>query len=691
MSHAVIRELDDTRRYQCAVMFTDIAGFTKLMRKEEQRTIQKLESHQQRLEMLHQQFDGQVIQYYGDGSLSTFKDAADAVACAVAIQQHVAQLDLPLRIGIHYGDVVRKGKAVYGHGVNVASRIESVGIPNSVLFSQDIWEQVRHKGFEARSLGGLYFKHINKPIKVYGLLAEGLDVPDKKHLEGKLADRRGIKHRTTVIGIIAIALVALGILLQRNLTLSSLLDDQITTLGVMPLEIQQVDALGETFGSGLMENMVTSLSSFYGMQVLSSRATAAYHDSDKRPSEIGQELGASHLLFGTCRPGNEDSIRINLELVDVRDEKNVWAQSISASAKDFNARPDEIIAGLTDFLQARENPFMQTEDEDIAMGGTMSLTELELVAEARDATSEGTRNGYAEAIHLLEKALDKDSSLALDHALLSQNYTLQYATGYGSFDEASNKAIHHAGQAFLYDRMLPEAFAALALNNYYYFEGEPVEILELLQQAIQLRPSYGFGHYLMGKAYYDFKDLEQAQDHFEVAYKLNPDQYAFGKMMGLTAYAAGEQRKATRLLKSQIRKFPAHEDALSTWIIYLAENEDFDKAKEKINDLPNGLMKWKTKLHVSALEGSDSDFETLYSSATEQFPNEDFSENLLIYYTLQGEQAKTWDLLRQSFAERKPWLRRIRHLPLPTAITENPEFDNLLSELGMVELGELDI
>ncbi len=689
MSQAIIRELDDSRRYHCAVMFTDIAGFTGLMRKDEQKTILKLESHQRQLELLHQEYNGEVVQYYGDGSLSTFSSPADAIACAREIQMYVKRLDLPLRIGIHLGEVVRKGKAIYGDGVNVASRIESVGIPNSVLFSEGIWKAVKGDGIDAESLGALYFKHVNKPIKVYGLRAPGLDVPDKNHLAGKLADRRGVKYRTNIILIVAIALVALGVLLQRNFRLSSMLDDEITTVGVMPMRMEGLSTLGEGFRSGLLENMVTNLSSFYGLQVLSSRATESYVESEKKPSEIGAELGVSHLLVGTCRPGADDSIRINLELVDVRSEKNVWAQSLSKTTKDLFENPNEVLAGLTEYLEARENPFM-LDDEDSETRPKASLSELELIADVRNQMTKQSKEGYQTSIQYLEEALENDSSFALGHALLAQNYTLAYAAGYEDKEIASEKAEYHAGQAFLFDRLLPEAFAAMAINGYYYFLIDPQEIMELLQQAVQLRPSYAFGHYFMGQVHYDFEDLELAQNYFELAHKLNPDEYLYGKMMGMTAHAQGELRKATSILREQMAQFPDRADASATWIKYLADNGDIVKARKALESLPDGLEKWRTKLKVQALTGVKEEFFTELEAARSRYPKADFSDILIEYHSLRKEIDQAWNHLEAAFEQKRPWLRDLKHMRLNAAILSTSEYRELCEDLGLHAMEEID-
>ena len=126
-------------RYLAAVMFIDVVGFTALVQDDESQTLRKLEINRKLVKQSHDKFHGRIIQYYGDGTLSVFRSTFDAVSCALEIQKALMSSDcLPSRIGIHLGDIVERNGAIYGDGVNLASRIESVGIPNSILVSGEV-------------------------------------------------------------------------------------------------------------------------------------------------------------------------------------------------------------------------------------------------------------------------------------------------------------------------------------------------------------------------------------------------------------------------------------------------------------------------------------------------------------------------------------------------------------------------
>jgi adenylate cyclase len=177
-----------TRRL-AAIMFTDIVGYTAMMQRDEKAALALLDFHRSTLERLTATYGGDLIQYYGDGSLSIYNSSVEAVQCALEMQQTYAKTtSVPLRIGIHIGDISYGDGNIYGNGVNVASRIETLGIPGAVLFSEKVWDDIRnHPEFHTQSMGAFRFKNVEKPMAVYALTNEGLQVPSAEDMQkGKL-------------------------------------------------------------------------------------------------------------------------------------------------------------------------------------------------------------------------------------------------------------------------------------------------------------------------------------------------------------------------------------------------------------------------------------------------------------------------------------------------------------------------
>jgi len=181
-------------RRLAAIMFTDIVGYSAMMHKDEKSSLEILNRHRNILEQCTAAHYGKVIHYYGDGSLSIYNSSIEAVTCAIEMQEaYRSDPKVPLRIGIHLGDIVIGDGDVYGNGVNVASRIETLGIPGCILVSKRIQEDfISHPEFYYISMGKFEFKNITNPIEVLAISNEGLAIPDKYKITGKLKEKDGI-------------------------------------------------------------------------------------------------------------------------------------------------------------------------------------------------------------------------------------------------------------------------------------------------------------------------------------------------------------------------------------------------------------------------------------------------------------------------------------------------------------------
>lgn len=157
-------------RMLAAVMFIDMVGYTILMEEDEAYAIH-LRALKRRI-LKHQigNHSGAVIQYYGDGALCIFRSAFNAALCAMEIQKQVRSCSIPVRIGIHSGEIVRDREGVYGHSVNVAARLESLATTGSILISDKVFEEVKnHPEIRTTTLGTFRFKNVNNPVQVYAL------------------------------------------------------------------------------------------------------------------------------------------------------------------------------------------------------------------------------------------------------------------------------------------------------------------------------------------------------------------------------------------------------------------------------------------------------------------------------------------------------------------------------------------
>lgn len=159
---------EEGKRKLCAIMFTDIKGFSKEVGISEEKTLKKVWRYEKAMKNIIKEHDGRVVKTIGDAIMGDFSSAINAVKAAIEIQSLLKKEDIKIRIGIHLGDVIHKGGDIFGEGVNIARRIESVCEPGKIYISEDVYNQVRGKisaSFE--SLGAKPLKNIEKPPRVY--------------------------------------------------------------------------------------------------------------------------------------------------------------------------------------------------------------------------------------------------------------------------------------------------------------------------------------------------------------------------------------------------------------------------------------------------------------------------------------------------------------------------------------------
>jgi len=192
-----------------AILFSDIEGYTSMMQKDEKSTLLLLDRYQQTLAKMVSKHGGEIVKNYGDGSICLFSSAAESVKCAIEIQKSLRLYpEVPLRIGLNLGDVHRKGDDVYGDAINVASRLESMGVAGNILLSYSMYEKVKtHPEFEFQSLGNFNFKNVDGSLEVFAVAYKGFTIPRRKELIGKFKKKDRKIRRFWPVGLIVMAVV----------------------------------------------------------------------------------------------------------------------------------------------------------------------------------------------------------------------------------------------------------------------------------------------------------------------------------------------------------------------------------------------------------------------------------------------------------------------------------------------------
>ncbi len=172
--------MKEIKRRLAAVMFTDIVGYTAMMQKDEVIAAKLRDRHREVFKKYTEKYDGKILQYYGDGTLSIYPSSSAAVECAVEIQRELKQDPaIPLRIGIHTGEISYSEEDIYGDGVNVASRIEGLCIPGGIFISEKVFDDIKNnRKFRTTSLGRFSLKNVQHDVGVFAVANEGISTPE---------------------------------------------------------------------------------------------------------------------------------------------------------------------------------------------------------------------------------------------------------------------------------------------------------------------------------------------------------------------------------------------------------------------------------------------------------------------------------------------------------------------------------
>jgi len=289
-----------TTRQLAAIMFTDMEGYTALMQKNEQAAIELRNRHRGVFEKTMTDHSGKIIQYYGDGTLSIFSSAIHAVKAGIEMQLLFRkEPQVPLRIGIHIGDISLDDSGVYGDGVNVASRIESFSVAGSVFISNKVFDEIKNQPqVNTISMGLFELKNVSRPVEVFAITNEGLTVPLPVDVKGKTAEPTN-------------------------------------KLAVLPFVNMSNDPENEYFSDGIAEELINALSKIDGLQVICRTSAFSFKGKSQDVREIGKALNVNKVLEGSVRKAG-NRVRINAELVNTADGYQLWSETLTGISMTFS-------------------------------------------------------------------------------------------------------------------------------------------------------------------------------------------------------------------------------------------------------------------------------------------------------------------------------------------------------------------
>lgn len=350
-----------SKRRLVAIMFTDIEGYTALMQNSEEQAFLFRETHRRIFNECTAHFTGEIIQYYGDGTLSIFESAVDAIQCGIAMQR-AFQKDpkIPVRIGIHSGDIVVTEEDIIGDGVNVASRIESLAVAGSVLISEKVFDEVKNSdAIQTTYLDSFKLKNVKRPLGVYAVSNEGLVVPKRSEIKGKLEPAKRIPRVSLLI--VALLFLALGWVFWGKGPNDGRLPKDIleSRIAVLPFENKTNDEDLDMLGDMAADWIVQALMNFDEFKVVSSETVREHLHYMKATAgnrlSFQARTGAEKIIKGSFYPDESDLI-FQTQIMDARTlEIEFVFPEITGPSSDIGALVEELRERMLSYFFIKAN------------------------------------------------------------------------------------------------------------------------------------------------------------------------------------------------------------------------------------------------------------------------------------------------------------------------------------------------
>jgi class 3 adenylate cyclase/TolB-like protein/tetratricopeptide (TPR) repeat protein len=479
---------------QAAIMFTDLVGYTALMEKNESGALELIKKNRNLHQTVIQKHNGQLVKEMGDGFMATFDNTLDALSCAQEIQAEAKarEFDIPVRIGIHYGDITIDQDDIFSHGVNMASRIQSIADPGGIYISESIHEMIHdRKDFETQYMGAVPLKNIKDPVDTYALKGEGLPPPEKKRIEAIIRRSIYLKYyRYAGIGaILIIAVVSVWFIRTFDIERA-----QITkSVAVLPLEDLSEDPELEYLSSGMTDELIKELSKVSALTVILQNSTKQYAGIVKPFSEISQELNeVNYIVDGTIILKN-NKIVAEIRLINPIEDQVIWNQKYEREISTTRQLWAQIAQDLTRMMGI----FVPEENTALWTGiKPVNPETYELYLKGMHAIDKSPPN-IQKGLSYFNEAIDKNPADAYSWAGLANAYI---KLGHSLFPtkDVRQKANAAALRAIRLDTTLAEAWYVLGtVKAYYEWDLESAE--QAYQKANSLNPSLPWYLVLFGR------------------------------------------------------------------------------------------------------------------------------------------------------------------------------------------------
>jgi len=533
-----------------AILAADVVGYSRMMGADEAGTLDALKA--MRAEVVDPKVaahQGRVVKLTGDGILGEFPSVVNAVACAAAIQMEMRdrnsdtprQRRFQFRIGVDLGDVIVEGDDIYGDGVNVAVRLQSVAKPGGIVISQSVRDQIGNRldiAFE--DYGEKKLKNIERPVHVHGPLAT-----------------------------------------RTHSSLRRKREETKPSIAVLPFTNMSGDPEQEYFSDGITEDIITDLSKISALFVVARNTAFTFKGRHINLQEAGRELGVDFLLEGSVRKAGS-RVRVSSQLVNSEDGGHLWAERFDRDLTDIFSIQDEITHAIVEQLKVKLLP---KEKKSIGQARTDNVEAYTYYLRGRQFLHRHSKSYYELAHRMFTKAVELDPRYASAYAGMADCDSFMLLHYHA--DVPLQRIFENTGRALALNDHLAEAHASrgLALSIEKRFEESTAEF----ERAMELDPNSFEAHYLYARSSFAQGKLERAAELFERAAELSPEDHQslilliqIYRSLGRGSEKSNAARRAIERIERELVLHPEDPRPAYMGIAALIELGENDRAREWI-------------------------------------------------------------------------------------------------------------
>src|SRR6266576_505865 len=475
-----------------AILAADVVGYSRLMGANESGTVAALRTLQTDfIDGKIAEHQGRIVKLTGDGMLVEFPSVVNAVACAAEMQLgiHDRNTGVPpdrrieFRIGVNVGDVIVQGEDIFGDGVNVAARLESIATPGGITISGPVRDHIGNRlDLAFADMGEQTLKNIERPIRVYRVCLDAAAAParDKKTGHHEPGEKPAI--------------------------------------AVLPFNNMSGDPEQEYFSDGITEDIITDLSKVSGLLVIARNTAFTYKGKPVKVQQVAQELGVPFILEGSVRKAGA-RVRVTAQLISSDNGAHVWADRYDRELTDIFAIQDEITHAIVEQLKVKLLP---QEKKSIKQTPTDNVEAYTFYLRGRQFSERRSKAYYQLARQMFAKAVELDPLYARAYAGIADCDSFLFLH-YHVENVVIEDILATSAKALALDSGLAEAHASrgLALSLEKRYDEATAEF----EQAIALDPDSFEGNYFYGRACFTLGKLERAAALFERVAEIKPDDY----------------------------------------------------------------------------------------------------------------------------------------------------------------------